>query len=136
LFSDRIAAIREEDGWVVAVENHERLGPFDRYENLPSPTVTIAWSARGRALLHYSDEGRLLVMLAPQSPDRLSGAEPSVLDEHLGGLRLGPTGSRISCTVSPAVIRARMLAARTTAAASYSRYPLAARLARSRPCCS
>lgn len=92
LSSDPIAAIREEGGWSVAVENFERLGPFAMYENLPSKTVTIAWSARGQARLHYSDAGRLLVMLDPQSPEQFDGAEPSVLDEYLGGLRLGPTG--------------------------------------------
>jgi uncharacterized protein DUF6461 len=92
LFSDPVAAIREENGWAVVVENHERLGPFARYESLPSKTVTVTWSARGQARLHYSDQGRLLAMLDPQSPEQLSGADPAVLDEHLGGLRLGPTG--------------------------------------------
>ncbi len=92
LFSDPIVAIREEDGWSVAVENHERYGPFAMYENLPFKTVTITWSARGQARLHYSDAGRLLAMLDPQSPGQISGAEPGLLDEHLGGLRLGPTG--------------------------------------------
>lgn len=109
LFSERITAIRDEDGWAVAVENHERLGPFAPYEDLPSKTVTITWSARGRALLHYSDEGRLLAMLDPQSPDRLSGAEPSVLDEHLGGLRLGPTGvGAAACLPSLLVLAERL----------------------------
>ena len=109
LFSDPVAAIREEDGWAVAVENHERLGPFALYENLPSATVTIAWSARGRALLHYSDERRLLVMLDPQSPDQLSGADPAVLDAHLGGLRLGPAGvGAAACLPSLLVLAERL----------------------------
>ncbi len=109
LFSDPVAAIREEAGWAVAVENHERLGPFAPYENLPSATVTITWSARGRALLHYSDERRLLVMLDPQSPDQLSGADPAVLDAHLGGLRLGPTGvGAAACLPSLLVLAERL----------------------------
>lgn len=109
LFADPITAIREEGGWAVAVENHQRLGPFAHYENLPSTTVTITWSARGRALLHYSDERRLLAMLDPQSPDQLSGADPAVLDAHLGGLRLGPTGvGAAACLPSLLVLAERL----------------------------
>jgi hypothetical protein len=109
LFSDPVAAIREEDGWAVAVENHERLGPFARYENLPSKTVTVTWSARGRALLHYSDSGRLLVMLDPQDPGQASDGDLAVLDAHLGGLRLGPTGAGAAACLPLLLVLAQRL---------------------------
>ena len=109
LFSDPIVAIREQDGWSVAVESHERLGPFAHYESLPSRTVTITWSARGQARLHYSDAGRLLVMLDPQSPEQVTGADPGVLDGHLGGLRLGPTGTGAAACLPALLVLAERL---------------------------
>lgn len=91
LFPDRIAAIREQSGWVVVVEHHELMGLFSRYENvMPGTAVSISWSARQRpSWLQYVVDGRFVAMLDPQCLDRRDGDDPSVLDEHLTGLRLG-----------------------------------------------
>jgi hypothetical protein len=105
-----IEPLTYEDPPLVAVENHERLGPFAHYANLPSATVTITWSARGRALLHYSQERRLLALLDPQDPGQLSGADPAVLDAHLGGVRLGPTGVGAAACLPSLLVLAERLA--------------------------
>lgn len=109
LFHHRVAAIREEDGWAIAVENHERLGPFAPYENLQAKTVTITWSARGQARLHYSDQGQLLVMLNPQAPEQMSDAELAILAGYLDGLHLGPTGTGAAACLPTLLIIAERL---------------------------
>lgn len=90
LFADPVIAIRAERAWSVAFDSSEWLGPFASYADLPDPTLTITWSARGRAQLHYSADRRLLAHLDPQAPDLIDGDDPAALTDHLHGLRLGP----------------------------------------------
>ncbi len=90
LFPDPVAAIREDAGWTVVVEYRELMGLWSRYERVrPGPAVSLSWSARGRCMIHYVADGRMVAMLDPQRPGDRDGHDPAMLDAYAADLPLG-----------------------------------------------
>jgi hypothetical protein len=90
LFPDPVAAIREDSGWTVVVEYQELMGLWSRYEKVrPGPAVSLSWSARGRCMIHYVADGRMVATLDPQRPDFCEEGDWAVFGAHTADLPLG-----------------------------------------------